>query len=202
MRPSGPLIGEYGVCNSQDSLITRRSSRLMHLLLEWLGRGVHVLAEVHAVLFSWKDGSSTQSVSTEVRASVFLHTDLCCNLFTSSCEDRGASGSTEVPNGSSVAPAVNAWLDKRSRLFLACWCGEWSCGDNRVFPFLLTVVLVIAFLLRLSFFLVLLQTGTYPRVRGETYSCLWLYRHPTLAMKTKLRSLHVCNSGHAKCRMD
>lgn len=70
------------------------------------------------------------------------------------------------------------------------------------FPFLLTVVLVIAFLLRLSFFLVLLQTGTYPGVRWETCSCLWLYRHPTLAMKTKLRSLHVCNSGHAKCRMD
>lgn len=109
MRPSGPLIGEYGVCNSQDSLITRRSSRLMHLLLERLSRGV--LAEVHAVLFSWNDGSSRQSVSTEVRASVFLHTDLYCNLFTSSCEDRGASGSTEVPNGSSVAPAVNAWLD-------------------------------------------------------------------------------------------
>lgn len=84
---------------------------VMHLLLERLSRGVHVLAEVHAVLFSWKDGSSTQSLSTEVRASVFLHTDLCCNLFTSSCADRGASGSTEVPNGSSVAAAVNAWLD-------------------------------------------------------------------------------------------
>lgn len=111
MRPSGPLIGEYGVCNSQDSLITRRSSRLMHLLLERLSRGVHVLAEAHAVLFSWKDGSSTQSLSTEVRASVLLHTDLCCNLFTSSCADRGSSGSTEVPNGSSVAAAVNAWLD-------------------------------------------------------------------------------------------
>lgn len=63
------------------------------------------------------------------------------------------------------------------------------------FPF--SSLFFFAFLLRLSFFLVLLQTGTYPGVRGETYSCLWLYRHPTLAMKTKLRSLHVCKMQDA-----
>lgn len=40
-----------------------------------------------------------------------IYTHLCCNLSVSPCEDRRASGSTEVPNGSSVAPAVNAWSD-------------------------------------------------------------------------------------------
>lgn len=45
-------------------------------------------------------------VLKHTRAHIF-----CSNVATTCCEDRRESVSTRVPNGSSLAPAANAWSD-------------------------------------------------------------------------------------------
>lgn len=42
VRPNAPLIGEYGLCNSHGTLITRPGLALMHLLWEQWGESMSV----------------------------------------------------------------------------------------------------------------------------------------------------------------
>lgn len=112
MRSNLLLIRECGLGHSHGTVIALLGSVLMHLLLEQWSETMSVPVDGPAAHTRF---SARVALYTYDFALVFIetHTQTCllCNLSVSPCEDRRMSGFTEVPNGSSVAPAVNAWLD-------------------------------------------------------------------------------------------